>query len=659
MDQAGSQHRQLLPSHDLHEKISQHWNKSWTKRDRLKDDITIPVQIGLKQFNIEKGATKLMDLADPSSPNFGRHMSEDEVLSFFAPPQSIVDAISEWVTLSGIPRSWIQQSRNKQWIQFNANVSVVENLFHTKYYIYEHHSTQSRVFACPGYYIPPELASHIDYVKPGVHLIVRSSRLSITSRSTSIYKRGNPSPDNAGTCDRYVTPQCIADRYRIPRGIREMKGNELGIVETAGSHYQPVELDTYYSTMFPDIPNGTRPLEKLINGATGAYDPFASADQGSLEANLDFQSSWPIIWPQKTVLYQVDDEYYERQQMRPNSSIKGFLNTFYDAIDGGYCSYPAFGQDGDCTDAECQDPKYPNPINKTYQTYQGKRQCGIYKPTNVISISYSLGESSLPASYFRRQCNEIMKLALQGITILVASGDDGVGPWKENATDTCSSNEVFTPNFAATCPYALAVGGTELNYITAHNGTRILTESSPRFYASGGGFSNLFKRPDYQAEAVEHYLQTTPPPFQGYTTLNDTTPKEGTGLYHINGRAYPDVSIVGDWFPFRQNGTWTMGAGTSLATPIMASVLNRINEERLAVGKSTIGFVQPVLYQHPEVFFDVTNGSNPNSCGNPGFKAAEGWDPVSGLGSVYISSRFTNCAVVLINHTGPRFIPSC
>jgi len=33
----------------------------------------------------------------------------------------------------------------------------------------------------------------------------------------------------------------------------------------------------------------------------------------------------------------------------------------------------------------------------------------------------------LPASYQQRQCAEIMKLGLQGTTVVVSSGDSGVG----------------------------------------------------------------------------------------------------------------------------------------------------------------------------------------------------------------------------------------
>lgn len=76
-------------------------------------------------------------------------------------------------------------------------------------------------------------------------------------------------------------------------------------------------------------------------------------------------------------------------------------------------------------------------------------------------------------------------------------------------------------------------------------------------------------------------------------------------------------------------------SGTSGAAPVFASIINRINEERLAVGKKPVGFINPVLYQHPEILTDITLGSNPG-CYQPGFNATPGWDPVwqclSGIG---------------------------
>lgn len=79
-------------------------------------------------------------------------------------------------------------------------------------------------------------------------------------------------------------------------------------------------------------------------------------------------------------------------------------------------------------------------------------------------------------------------------------------------------------------------------------------------------------------------------------------------------------------------GFGTLIYGTSLSAPIWASIITLINEERTKEGKPPVGFVNPVLYAHPEAFHDVTRGTNPG-CGTQGFPASPGWDPSTGLGT--------------------------
>jgi tripeptidyl-peptidase I len=52
----------------------------------------------------------------------------------------------------------------------------------------------------------------------------------------------------------------------------------------------------------------------------------------------------------------------------------------------------------------------------------------------------------------------------------------------------------------------------------------------------------------------------------------------------------------------------------------------------IAAGKPTIGFANPFIYQHPQLFNDITSGYNPG-CGTQGFAAEKGWDPVTGFGT--------------------------
>lgn len=140
-------------------------------------------------------------------------------------------------------------------------------------------------------------------------------------------------------------------------------------------------------------------------------------------------------------------------------------------------------------------------------------------------------------------------------------------------------------------------------------------------YYSGGGFSNVFELPSYQADAVTGFLTNYTPPYNS-SVYNNT----GTS------RAYPDISALSLKLATVWLGEALGVGGTSASTPLVAGIITLLNEERLAAGKKPIGFLNPTLYAHPEMFNDITVGSNPG-CGTNGFSAVPGWDPVTGLGT--------------------------
>lgn len=328
------------------------------------------------------------------------------------------------------------------------------------------------------------------------------------------------------------------------------------------------------------------------------------------------------------MLYQVEDEVYSNGDF----DHKGLFNNFLDAIDGSYCAYSAYDETGNNPE---YDYAYPDPAPGGYK---GELQCGVYEPTNVLSISYAWAEDYFPMSYQRRQCDEWMKLGLQGVSIVFASADYGVGGsfgWSSSPNFCLGNGTIFNPAWPSTCPYVTSTGST---YLPPGADVRRDEEVAAVAigFRSGGGFSNIYPTPDYQKAAVDKYFEVADPIVQAYpyysSVYNDSF-GAGGGIYNRAGRAYPDVSAAGANFVlYGNNQTSYPNGGTSVSAPIFASILTRINEERLAVGKSTVGFVNPVLYAHPEVLHDITAGNN-SGCGSAGFIASEGWDPVTGLGT--------------------------
>jgi len=233
------------------------------------------------------------------------------------------------------------------------------------------------------------------------------------------------------------------------------------------------------------------------------------------------------------------------------------------------------------------------------------------------------------------------------VTIVASSGDDGASyyfpttssclckdytgssSYNPSTVGSWSGNGYF-PVFPASCPYVTAVGATMGPNLG--NEEVVCQSQLGGAITSGGGFSAYYARPSWQTDAVSAYFA-------------QVSPASG---YNPSGRGYPDVALIGVQYEVVIQNTMQSLYGTSCSTPVFAAMITLINTARLEKNLSSIGFINPTLYsagmnQSIELFNDVTSGNNSccadRSAGGPtcckaGFRAASGWDPVSGWGSV-------------------------
>ncbi|PKK52803.1 hypothetical protein CI102_2713 [Trichoderma harzianum] len=503
-----------------------------------------------------------MNISHPNSEHYGKHLSASEVDEMFAPSKKRIDAVTKWLK-SALSDRVINLSRSRQFLELNATVAELQDLLHTDYHE-KRDETSVRSFGPMVPKLTPTLTMRPEH------------------------------PGDLSNCSSMVTPECVRAMYNVADKPKGHPNNSIGIYSTQGQQYSPDSLSIFLKLFAPEIPQGTQPEFQGVDGApTPTPLPYDAAE----EADLDFQAAYPLAYPAKVVNYLVDDFYYEAG----GGGVSGLFNTFLDALDKSYCTYSAYGETGDLPGV---DPTYPDTSEGGYDQPE---QCGAYTPTN------------------RRQCNEWMKLGLQGVTVIVASGDGGVGGF---GGSQCSDGPFVTIQ-PADCPYVTAVGATNLT-TSSIRGSVKFSEKAAGF--SGGGFSNIFGTPSYQANTVNSYFSNHPPPYDYYNiTLNAT---HTTGRYNRGGRGYPDVSAIGVNF-----ATWvgvndgiTLAAGTSASAPVFAGLITRINSFRLNAGKKPVGFINPMLYQHPEAFNDITTGHS-SGCSTDGFSAVEGWDPITGMGT--------------------------
>jgi subtilase family serine protease len=212
------------------------------------------------------------------------------------------------------------------------------------------------------------------------------------------------------------------------------------------------------------------------------------------------------------------------------------------------------------------------------------------------------------------------------VTVVAASGDIGA------VGEPCQLTRgliggTFTPveeaNLPASDPLVLAVGGTTLT--AARNGGAYVGESAwglpfgdpgTHFQASGGGLSRVFARPGYQRHVPDLGAH------RGVPDVAATAAPDSLAVITVGGGS---TTIEGH-------------GGTSASAPLWAGLIALADER---AGRH-LGFVNAALYRigrsarYRRAFHDVTAGNNtvrfpPRAIA--GYRAAPGWDAVTGWGS--------------------------
>jgi kumamolisin len=218
----------------------------------------------------------------------------------------------------------------------------------------------------------------------------------------------------------------------------------------------------------------------------------------------------------------------------------------------------------------------------------------------AVSISWGGPESSWTAQAMTALDAAIADGVALGVTVTVAAGDNG-------SSDGVSDGEPHT-DFPASSPHALACGGTSLQ---ADPATGAITSESvwnDSSGATGGGVSETFGLPAWQATAG------VPP---------NPAAKPGRGVPDVAGNADPATG-----YQVLVDGQQTVIGGTSAVAPLWAALTARLAQ---SLGKA-LGQMQPALYAGAEPGQPVAGLRDITTGNNGAYKAGPGWDPCSGLG---------------------------
>lgn len=238
---------------------------------------------------------------------------------------------------------------------------------------------------------------------------------------------------------------------------------------------------------------------------------------------------------------------------------------------------------------------------------------------DVISQSFGATENTFPG-FDRGDFSSIKKLRYafkdadkKHVTVLAASGDGG-------ATDNMADGKTYykkrVNSWPSSDPLVTSIGGTQLHLNDA--GDRVKPDSVYNDYGSGGGGqSHVFTRPSFQ-DGVKGTVGTR----RGTPDISMTAAVNGGAWVYSSY----DPTAVG----------WDVSGGTSEATPLFSGIVALADQ---AAGHR-VGNIQKALYDlyahHAKAngIVDVNDGTNNSYQGVTGYKAVNGYDLATGVGTV-------------------------
>ena len=534
----------------------------------------IPVYIAMKQNNIDVLERHLYEISDPLSEKYGTTLSKNEIRNIIEPKYTKQVEVLHWLYENGV----YDIKNYGDSMKFHASTDTVRSIFK----INSNRKCGSNKLW--GYKIPFHLQDTIDFIE-----IANDKKNTKQAKRESHYSVFAKKQIDSDTDDRFFGRESLMRMYNVSSEniAQDVVG---GLVEfQSNSGFYPKDLSVHQVANNQDM----NPVTRIVGDNIGV-DVESVLDVQMMSQSGNGMDIW--FWDSPYWLFAFSVEYFNSQNIGDIISLSW-----------------GWAEDSQCDIVDC-----------------------------------SSGLTS--QKYVERVNNEFLKIALRGVSIVVAAGDAGA-PGRTN--EGCDYDRPINPVFPGSSKYVTSVGATSvpLNTTVINTTTPICKNSSCIVsdkersisfeqvgWTTGGGF-DIYEdsRPWWQYTEVEEYLNK----------MNKTLP--APSLFNSNGRAYPDVSAIGHSCPVIINGQLGGVDGTSCSAPIIAGLLGIISKHLWDSSGRVLGFANPLLYHINEncdnCFKDITKGHNwcteGECCENAtnfGYSATEGYDPVSGLGSLNVGN---------------------
>ena len=388
-----------------------------THRDVARLKRVSPIQMHdvifvVRQRNMDELVKILEDVSDFTSPNYGKHMTSDEIADLTSNPHSR-NEIVKYLEKAGA--TVVRETLYGEYITASAPISLWEHMLNTEFF---------------SYAVLPEARNEVNY------------RIE-DDNSVKHYIR----------TDKYSVPTCLDEHVESimntiqlpPMKQRQLKPRVVPEEEVrthAEAHGFSVEGISSRVTgyIYPAYMNYIYNIDSNVGHPRARQAVFAGYNQYYSPTDLKlFQATWGI--PNNPMNISLGNKTQSGTWCRANL---------------GYCA------EG-CLDTQWMTAVSYGPTTFYYSdlgiTVEWLTEmANLRNPPLVVSISYGIDEMYVSVGETAAFSIQAIKLGVMGVTITASSGDDGANSYYSKSGQPCA----YVAMFPASNPYVLAIGSTQV-----------------------------------------------------------------------------------------------------------------------------------------------------------------------------------------------------
>lgn len=351
----------------------------------------------IHQKNMEELKRILYEVSDPTHLNYGNHMNSQDVAELTKNDNSQEKVIAH---LKVIGAMVVSQTLNGECITARASIIVWEKMLNTEFYKYSH----------------------------------------------------QPKSDENGKPTVFTRAQ----EYSVPDHLDEHVASVLNTIQL------PAINTKGESTPNPLIHVPTFPLNNVVVHE-GFVTPGRVNEAYRIESNIGHPRATQAVYETSGQYYSAEDlisfqEHFELPIQSVNESVGSVTHTAaacknnYNCVEGNL--------DVQYITAIAQTPTlfyYTDLVMTLFLVSLVNKR----NPPLVISFSYGISEFYISKGEYELFNSQAIKLGVMGVTLLFATGDDGVAnAAARNKPSACA----YAPFFPASSPYVTSVGATQVQY---------------------------------------------------------------------------------------------------------------------------------------------------------------------------------------------------